>query len=56
MKELYVIYYRNSSNKLYETRDFNDAINFVERMEKNKRKNGDFEWDKYEIVKIDRSV
>ncbi len=54
MKERFVVYIKNTSNKLYEAGTVEAATSFVDHREAMKRRNGDFEPEKYEIVRIVR--
>ena len=52
MQELYIVYKRNTSNKLFESDDLESAAAFIERMNYEQSTRGDFEYDRYEIVRV----
>lgn len=52
MQESYIVYKRNTANKLFESDNLESAAAFIERMNYEQRMRGDFEYDKYEIVRV----
>ena len=52
MRESYIVYKKKTSNKLYETDTLESAAAFIEETERLKRAAGDFECEKYEIVRV----
>ena len=51
MKDRYIVYIRNTSVKLYESESLDACERFISRLEYDKRMNGDFEGERYEIIR-----
>ena len=54
MSERYIVYLRNTGNKLFETDTLESAASFIDMKNYEKRLNGDSEFEKYEIVMVTR--
>ena len=50
----YIVYKARTSNKLFESEDYIAAVNYVQKLESEQRRVGNFEYERYERVKVVR--